>query len=54
MTEMKSGGRFVPPSYVFGSRSNEKSFDTVKGLFDRWRVYNNNARHPDPVRLQRQ
>lgn len=40
---MKPGGRFVPPEYVFSSRSNEKSFDDTKKVFDKWAVYNNNV-----------
>lgn len=37
------GGRYVPPSYVFNSRSNEASFDSLKGKLDSWALYNNNV-----------
>jgi hypothetical protein len=50
-TEMKSGGRFVPRSDVFGSRSNEKSFDTVKVSFDRRSVYDNSMPRGTPRQL---
>jgi predicted ABC-type ATPase len=40
---MKPGGRFVPPEYVFTSRSNEASFDEAKAKFDEWGLYNNNV-----------
>lgn len=34
-------GRFVPPSYVMGSTTNEKSFDTLKSGYEKWAVYSN-------------
>jgi HK97 family phage portal protein len=40
---MGDGGRYVPPAYVMASRSNEASFDAIKGGFDKWAVYNNNV-----------
>jgi predicted ABC-type ATPase len=40
---IKPGGRFVPPEYVFSSRSNEASFDAAKAHFDEWALYNNNV-----------
>ena len=48
MTEVKSGGRLVPPCHVFGSRSNKKSFDTVTGSFGRRNVHNNLPRVTAP------
>lgn len=36
-------GRYVPPSYVLGSRSNEETFDALKPQFDKWGLYDNNV-----------
>lgn len=45
---MKGGktGRYVPPEYTLGSRSNEASFDAVKGKMDRWEIYDNSGTAP--------
>ena len=39
----KPGGRYVPPDYVFASRTNEQSFDQIKPSFDKWAIYNNDV-----------
>jgi predicted kinase len=38
-----SKNRYVPVSYILGSVSNEKTFDSLKGQFSKWGVYDNNA-----------
>jgi predicted ABC-type ATPase len=38
-----TSGRYVPINVILGSRTNEKTFDTVKPSFSRWAVYDNNT-----------
>lgn len=46
-------GRFVPMQYVHSSRTNEATFDTLKGdgAFDTWTVYDNSAGSGAPRRV---
>lgn len=46
-----TNGRYVPPAYVLGSRTNEKTFDQVKSGFSKWSVYNNNVPRGESPRL---
>jgi len=43
---MNEGGRFVPPSYTLGSRTNEATFDAIKGKMDAWEIYDNSGSAP--------
>lgn len=36
-------GRYIPPSVSFNSRTNEKTFDTLRPLLDKWAIYDNNG-----------
>lgn len=38
-----NSGRFVPPEYIASSTTNEAVFDSLRGKFDDWKVYDNNA-----------
>ncbi len=42
-------GRFVPPSYLIGSTTNEKSFDDLKGKLDNWTIHENMGSSPKLV-----
>ena len=39
-------GRYVPVSYVLGSTSNERSFDSLSGEMDDWEVYSSDHGFP--------
>lgn len=43
MARSLSSGRYVPPEYVLGSRSNESTFDAIKGGMRRWTLIDNNG-----------
>lgn len=42
-------GRYVPASYLLGSTTNEKTFDTLKGDMDKWSIYENMGHSPQLV-----
>lgn len=44
----KPGGRYVPPSYIMGSTTNEYTFDLMRPDFDKWSVWNNDADKGEP------
>ncbi len=39
-------GRYVPASVSFNSRSNEKTFDSLIPILDKWAIYDNNGAKP--------
>lgn len=39
-------GRYVPPSYLMSSVTNEKTFDHLKPYFDKWAIYENMGKEP--------
>lgn len=43
--------RLVPPDVVLSNRENEKSFEEVRGMVDRWSFRDNNVPKGDPPRL---
>lgn len=43
MARAMTSGRFVPPEYVLGSRSNESTFDSIKGGMRSWTLIDNNG-----------
>jgi len=42
-------GRFVPPSYLMGSTTNEKTFDELKSKLDAWTIHENMGSSPKLV-----
>lgn len=43
MARSLSSGRYVPPEYILGSRSNEATFDAIKGGMRSWTLIDNNG-----------
>lgn len=43
MARSLSSGRYVPPEYVLGSRSNESTFDAIKSSMRSWTLVDNNG-----------
>lgn len=43
MDRMMHTGRYVPPEYILGSRSNEATFDSIKGRMSKWTLIDNNG-----------
>jgi predicted ABC-type ATPase len=41
MARAVKSGRYVPPSYILGSTSNERTFDAVKGRMHKWVLFDN-------------
>lgn len=42
-------GRFVPPAYLMGSTTNEKTFDDLKSKLDAWTIHENMGTSPKLV-----
>lgn len=42
-------GRYVPASYLLNSTTNERTFDGLKGQFDKWTIYENTGASPKLV-----
>lgn len=42
-------GRYVPPEYLIGSVTNERTFDGLKAKLDRWTIYQNMGKSPKLV-----
>lgn len=47
-----SSGRYVPVSYILGSTSNEKTFDTMRPGFRKWSVYSNDVDGQAPKKIK--
>jgi predicted ABC-type ATPase len=45
---MGPGGRYVPPSYILSSTTNESSFDQLRPLLDKWSLYRNDVEGKEP------
>jgi predicted ABC-type ATPase len=45
----RRSGRYVPPAIPFNSRTNEKTFDTIRPMLRRWAIYDNNGKEPKRV-----
>lgn len=43
MARALTSGRYVPPEYILGSRSNETTFDEIKGGMRSWTLIDNNG-----------
>jgi hypothetical protein len=46
-------GRYVPPEYVLGSTTNERTFDNLKPSFSDWAIYDNNQPGGSPKLVAR-
>jgi hypothetical protein len=42
-------GRYVPPSYILGSTTNESSFDAMKPQFGNWQIFRNDVEGAEPT-----
>lgn len=49
MRRFNRSNRYVPPAYILGSTTNEKSFDEMTPKMDHWEVYDNNSGTPRRV-----
>jgi len=47
----QEGGRLVPPKVILSNKHNERNFDRMVPLFDKWAVYNNDVPRGEPAKL---
>lgn len=49
VSRFMNSGRYVPPIVSYNSRTNEKTFDTLRPKVDRWWLYDNNGEFPAKI-----